>query len=103
MSREIGCRFTTLSYRDFRSDYNDSAYYSNTPLHTYRILRLPDIKLPVLRTDTINDIEFTLPGTDFGNYIIRDTSMLFYSNSIPDFRSYFKGLYFQMNPGSSDP
>jgi len=46
---------------------------------------------------------------EFGNYLTRDTLKLFYSeNNIhyspdyPDFRSFFRGLYFQMNP-SSDP
>ena len=49
-------------------------------------------------------IGLTLPrnGIDFGNYLLRDTSMLFYSNNVSDFRSYFKGLYFEMDP-NSDP
>jgi hypothetical protein len=82
--------------------YNDSAYYSNTPLNKTNF-KVADIKLPVLRTDTINDVDLTLPGNgvELGNYIIRDTSKLFYSNSVADFRSYFKGLYFEMNPSSS--
>ena len=62
---------------------------------------MPDIELTGLTPDTINDIELKLPK-EFGEYLIRDPSMLFYSNTKPDFRSYFKGLYFQMNP-SSEP
>lgn len=85
--------------------YTDTAYYSITRLDTTAGFKLRHIQLPKLRTDTlINDIEIKLPqnGVTLGNYIIRDTSKLFYSNAAPDFRSYFKGLYFKMDP-SSDP
>jgi hypothetical protein len=85
--------------------YNDAAYYSTTRLDTTSGFKLRHIQFPKLRTDTlINDIEIKLPGNgvSLGNYIVRDTSKLFYSNVVPDFRSYFKGLYFQMDP-SSDP
>jgi hypothetical protein len=82
--------------------YNDSAYYSNTPLNLTNF-KVAGIKLPVLRTDTINDVTLTLPGNgiEFGNYLIHDTTKLFYSNTVADFRSYFKGLYFEMDPSSS--
>jgi len=76
--------------------YTDSAYYSdrNVPLTGYEV---PDIELPSsLRTDTINSIELTLP-VSFGYYLIRDTTMLFHSDTKPDFRSYFKGLLFTMS------
>jgi hypothetical protein len=79
--------------------YVDSTYYSNrnVPLTGYA---LPDILLPALRTDTINDIELNLP-VSFGEYLTRDTSMLFQSSTKPDFRSFFKGLYFQLiSPGN---
>ena len=74
--------------------YPDSAYFSNSPvlLTGYEVT---DIELPVLKPDTINDIAITLP-VEFGNYLIRDTAMLFYSNTKADFRSFFKGLYFRM-------
>jgi hypothetical protein len=77
--------------------YSDSIYYSNrkVPLTGYVV---PDIKLKV---DSTLDVILPLP-LDFGYYLIRDPSQLFYSNTKPDFRSYFKGLYFQMDP-SSDP
>jgi hypothetical protein len=80
--------------------YTDSAYYSNkqVPLTGYEV---NNIRLPVLRTDTINDIAIPLP-VEFGNYLTRDTSQLFHSNSKPDFRSFFKGLYFRLSSGS-DP
>ncbi len=83
--------------------YIDSAYYSKTPLNLTGF-KVADIDLPVLRTDTINNIGLRLPGNgvELGNYLLRDTTKLFHSNTIPDFRSYFKGFYFQMNP-SSEP
>jgi hypothetical protein len=83
--------------------YNDTAYYSSTPVNTTGF-KITDIELPVLRSDTINDIELSLPGQgiEFGNYVLRDTTKLFYNNNIADFRSYFKGLYFQMDR-STDP
>ncbi len=79
--------------------YTDKNYYSNTvvPLTGYSI----DVDLPALKADTINDVALTLPNS-FGEYILRDTSKLFYAVGQQDFRSYFKGLYFQMDPGN-DP
>jgi hypothetical protein len=83
--------------------YNDTAYYSTTPINLTGF-KVSDIALPSLRTDTINDIELNLPGkgVEFGEYLTRDTTKLFYNNNVPDLRSYFKGLYFQMN-SNSDP
>lgn len=80
--------------------YNDTAYYSYTPVN-HTSFSMPDIILPEMRTDTINDIELNVPA-EFGRHVLRDTTMLFYSNSNPDFRSYFKGIHFQMT-GSNDP
>ena len=75
--------------------YTDSAYYSNrqVPLTGYEVT---DITLPVLKPDTINNLVINLP-VEFGNYLTRDTSKFFYSNTQPDFRSYFKGLYFRLS------
>jgi hypothetical protein len=80
--------------------YKDSAYYSNkqVPLTGYEVT---NIKIPTLRADTINDIEISLP-VEFGNYLTRDTAQLFHSNTKPDFRSFFKGLYFRMS-SRTDP
>ncbi len=72
----------------------DSTYYSSqkVPLTGYSIT----CDLPSgLRADTINDITIKV-SPDFGEYVARDTSMLFHSNTIPDFRSYFRGIYFQL-------
>jgi hypothetical protein len=74
--------------------YADSAYYSDKPvlLSGYD---LPDLTLPQLRADTVNNVTIALP-VGFGEYLLRDTSKLFHSNSVPDFRSWFRGLYFRM-------
>jgi hypothetical protein len=79
--------------------YTDSAYYSNTmvPLSDYSI---DNIQIPALKADTVNTISMDIP-VQFGYYVMRDTSKFFYSNTKPDFRSYFKGLYFQMSEGTS--
>jgi len=81
----------------------DSAYYSNTHLHLTGV-KITNIALPSLRNDTINDIGLLLPGNgiEFGKYLIRKPNMLFYNNNLSDFRSYFKGIYFQLDP-SPDP
>lgn len=73
--------------------YTDSAYYSNRQVDTtdYSI----DVELPLLKPDTINQIIVDLP-VEFGEHLTRDTSMLFYSNTRPDFRSFFNGLYFRL-------
>jgi hypothetical protein len=73
-------------------------YYSNqqVPLTGWSVLcSLPD----TLQADTINNVTINVP-LEFGIYITRDTSMFDYIKK--DFRSYFKGLYFQMEP-SVDP
>jgi len=84
--------------------YVDTAYYPNTPIIPGGF-NMTDIVLPSMRTDTINDIVLSLPGNgiSFGNYLTRDTTKLFYNNNLSDFRSFFKGLHFQLNSTSSDP
>jgi hypothetical protein len=74
--------------------YTDSTYYSNqyVPLTGFKVA---DILLPKLKADTINSIEIDIPIA-FGDYLTRDTSMLFHHGTDPDFRSYFKGLLFQI-------
>jgi hypothetical protein len=77
----------------------DTVYYSNkkVALTGYEV---SGIEFPVLTPNTLNNISLTLP-VEFGNYLLRDTSKLFYSNTKPDFRSYFKGLLFQLYSSSS--
>ena len=78
--------------------YTDSAYYSHRKVNTtgYNI----SVDLPSFKADTINDISVKLP-ISFAQYLTRDTAKLFYSSSKPDFRSFFKGLYFQITPSSN--
>ena len=80
--------------------YEDSVYYSTTTTETtgYQVTA----QLPVLRTDTINAISILLP-VEFGEYLLRDTSQFFYSTSVPDFRSYFKGLILETSYSFDDP
>jgi hypothetical protein len=79
--------------------YPDSLYYSDTQTNTtgFEI----EVQLPELTPDTVNTIAVALP-VEFGEYLIRDTTQFFYSNTKPDFRAYFKGLYFQMT-STGDP
>jgi hypothetical protein len=79
--------------------YTDTAYYSDTQTDTTDFS--VTAQLPILRPDTINNISVSLP-IEFGEYLIRDTTQMFYSNTKPDFRSYFKGLYFRIS-AASDP
>jgi hypothetical protein len=73
--------------------YEDSVYYSNTPVDTTDFGFSVD--LPSLRNDSINEIEINLPPF-VGEYFIRDQEKLFYSTTIDDFRSYFKGVYIRL-------
>ncbi len=79
--------------------YVDSAYYSNkvVPFTGYEVSK----ELPALTPDTVNVVEIDLPD-EFGEYITRDTTKLFYSNTKPDFRSYFNGLHFSIT-STADP
>ena len=84
--------------------YNNTPYYFNDPVNTtgFGVSAI----IPPLRSDTINDnIRITLPKS-FGEYLIRDTSMLFYTTNPneKDFRDYFKGFYFTIPSASAaDP
>jgi hypothetical protein len=79
--------------------YIDSTYYSDTPTATtgFEVTA----QLPTMRPDSIDTITFALP-VSLGEYLIRDTTQLFYSTSKPDFRTYFKGVYMSLMP-STDP
>ena len=79
--------------------YTDTLYYSDTQPNTTGFETT--VQLPQLKPDTINTISVSLP-VEFGEYLIRDTTKFFYSNTKPDFRSWFKGLYFRLTP-STDP
>ncbi len=91
----------TLKFSEIAEQiYTDSAYYSNTTVLPggYEVA---EIELPALKADTVNFINLDIP-VEFGEYLIRDTSKLFHSNTRDDFRSFFRGLYFQITSGT-DP
>jgi hypothetical protein len=81
--------------------YTDSSYYSNDTV-IFSGAKVTDVILPQLRADTVNNIVIKLPDTAFASWLMRDTSKLIHSNIKPDFRSFFKGLYFELNSGT-DP
>ncbi len=72
----------------------DSTYYSDRPVQLTGY-NIADIRLPVMKADTINPVVLDLP-VEFGEYLLRDTTKLFHSNSVPDFRDHFRGLYFRL-------
>lgn len=74
--------------------YTDSAYYSNqtVPLTGYVV---DSLLLPKLQADTINNIEIKLP-TAFGYHLVGPDSLMLYNATGDDYRSFFKGLYFQL-------
>jgi len=51
--------------------------------------------LPAMPEDSTSIISVKLSDR-FANRLLADTSKLFHSNKVPDFRSYFKGLYFKL-------
>lgn len=84
--------------------YTDSIYYSNANiLPAASGLNISNIVLPPLKPDSVNIVELKLPMSEFTTRMLRDTSKLFHSNTVPDFRSYFKGLYFTINSTSASP
>ncbi len=84
-----------LSFSEIsRQIYNDSVYYSNQDVELTGF-GVTDIPLPRLKPDSVNYLELDIP-LDFGEYITRDTSMLFHHSTNPDFRSYFRGLLFEI-------
>jgi hypothetical protein len=78
--------------------YNtDTIYYSNQIPPTTGDFWTAE--LPALKADTVNDIVVTF-DTTFGAHLTRDRSMGFMSNAKADFRSFFKGLRFEIVPSS---
>jgi len=85
----------TLSIYKIAKDLSlTDKYYSTTkvPLSGFRM----DIPLPAMAADSTNSISIKLPDLSLADTLLADTSKLFHSNKVPDFRSYFKGLYFKL-------
>ena len=83
------------------TDYlnKDSVYYSDKVVH--KGLNFGTYPIPAMKVDTVTTVVIPLP-TSVGEYLLRDTLMLFHSNTVPDFRSFFKGLYVTLQD-SPDP
>ena len=83
------------------TDYlsKDSVYYSDKVVH--KGLNFGTYAIPTLKVDTVSTVVIPLPNS-VGAYLMRDTAMLFHSNTIPDFRSFFRGLYVTLQD-SPDP
>jgi hypothetical protein len=79
--------------------YSDAAYYSDQtpPLTEYAV---DSILLPALQADTINNIGIKLP-TAFGYHLVGPDSLMLYDTTGDDYRSYFKGLYFQLDSSAN--
>jgi len=71
--------------------YRDTAYYSNKPVMIERLIGT--YLLDTIKAGRV--IEIDLP-VSFGEYLMRDTSKLFISSTVPDFRDFFKGLYMRL-------
>jgi hypothetical protein len=96
-------RFTEIS----EMIYPDSVYYSNRKPNLTEFV-FDSIVIPPIVVAGDTTITVTL-SNEFGQHIFRDPSKLSYdathfhfNPAFPDFRSYFKGIYVQMDPGK-DP
>lgn len=100
----------TISKHTLKMSEISQRIYDSLPYYSNQTVPLTgdewNIELPTLRADTINDIVVTIPNT-FGEHLTRDKSMLFMKDSsdkkviLPDFRSYFAGLSFQLDPSAN--
>jgi hypothetical protein len=92
----------TISFYEIQDQlYKDTIYYSNQQV-TLGGFKIENLPLPTLTPDSVNVVSIKLPNAMFGSYLLRDTSKLFHSNTVPDFRTFFKGLQFKIN-STGDP
>ncbi|HLN20256.1 MAG TPA: DUF4270 family protein [Bacteroidales bacterium] len=85
----------SLTFSEIGSQlYLDKTYYSNTdvPLTGFS----QTVTLPELAPDSVNSVVVKLTDLSLANRLLQDTTMLFHSNTVPDFRSYFKGMQFSL-------
>lgn len=90
----------TLNIREIATQLSPTEKYYSTTTVAYEDLSI-DIPLPTLKEDTVNTIVLKITEPQFAQRLLRDTSMLFHSNKVPDFRSYFKGLRFGLTSTGS--
>ncbi len=70
----------------------DSAYYINKTVPVKELLA--SVEIPSLPAGTDTVLTLDLP-VSFGNYMLRDTSLLYLRSDTTDFRDFFYGLYFE--------
>lgn len=71
----------------------DSAYMTNRDVPVKDLMQMAGIPGLEEGADTVLSIPLS---KTFGNYLLRDTSMLFIRNDTADFRTFFNGLYFEI-------
>jgi hypothetical protein len=76
---------------------SDSIYYVNRDVPVKGLLG--SVEIAPFTGDSL--ITFDLPIAA-GELLLRDTSMLFLSSGLDDFRTFFNGLYFEYIPSSND-
>lgn len=76
----------------------EAEYYSNKPVAVKKYFGA--FYLDTLGTNRVAEVNLPV---SFGEYLLRDTSMLFVDSKVPDFRDYFRGLYIRLieNPYSA--
>lgn len=75
----------------------DSIYYVNRDVPVKGLLG--SIQIAPFTGDSL--ISFEMP-VEAGELLLRDTSMLFLSSGLDDFRTFFNGLYFEYIPSAND-
>ncbi len=91
-TEESGPQFIELRENLERLDMEET-YWSNRDVDQGRLLATVGINN--IKADTTYRVPLSRA---FGDYMLRDTSKLFISSTEPDFRSFFKGIWFRMNP-----
>ncbi len=90
-----GDTLATQTLRIFETSeviYPDSIYHSDKNVQT--VSEIASFTIPALKKDT--SLRFRMPDL-FAEYLMRDTSKLFHAAHDPDFRHFFRGLYFTLD------
>jgi hypothetical protein len=73
----------------------DTSYFSNRDPNDIKYFGA--FEIPVIKKDSAMEVAVTLP-VEIGQYLMRDTAILFQNNPLSDFRSFFKGLHVELTP-----